>query len=109
MDDADPEQPESEAAVTHYVWQLFTVTNSTAAKKGGSKTAVCLFCDKAYSGCCASRAAAHILGRPVLGRDKAGIQPCVAVNNKDDDRRAALRKAQKSVAEVICVKEQSMA
>ena len=52
-----------------------------------------------------SRAAAHILGRPVKGQleDKAGIQPCVAVNKKDDDRRAAFQKAQKSTTEVICV------
>ena len=70
---------------------------------------VCLFCDKAYIGCSTSRAAAHILGRPVMGQDEAGIQPCVAVNKKDDTRREALRKAQKSVAEVICVREQSIA
>ena len=50
----------------------------------------------------------HILGRPVMGQDKAGIQPCVAFNKKDDTVREALRKAQKSVAEVNCVKEQSI-
>ena len=44
-----------------------------------------------------------------MGQDKAGIKPCVAVNKKDDDRREALRKAQKSIAEVICVTEQSIA
>ena len=41
----------------------------------------------------------HILGRPVMGQDKAAIQPCVAVNKKDDTRREALRKAQKSTRE----------
>ena len=29
FDDADPEQPESETAEAHYVWQYFTVTNNT--------------------------------------------------------------------------------
>ena len=43
-----------------------------------------------------------------MGQDRAGIQPCFAFNKKDDTRREALRKAQKSVAEVICVKEQSI-
>ena len=41
----------------------------------------------------------HILGRPVMGQDKAGIQPWVAVNKNDDTRREALQKALKSVAE----------
>ena len=40
------EQPdESEAA--YFVWQYFAVTNDTDARKGGSKNAVCTFCDKA--------------------------------------------------------------
>jgi len=108
-DNEDPENPESEAADAHYVWQYFTVTNNTAAKKGGSKNALCSFCEKSFSGCSTSRAAAHILARPVMGQDKAGIQPCVAVNKKDDDRRAALRKAQKGIGEVIRIKEQSIA
>ena len=50
--------------------------------------------------------AAHILARPVMDQDKAEVHPCVAVIEKDDDRRAALRKAQKIIGEVI---EQSMA
>ena len=45
-DNEDPENPESEAADAHYVWQYFTVTNNTAAKKGGSKNALCSFCEK---------------------------------------------------------------
>jgi hypothetical protein len=40
----------------------------------------------------------------IMGQDKAGIQLCVAVNKRDDDRRAALRKAQKTIGTVICVK-----
>ena len=108
-DDADVEQPESEVAEAHYVWQYFTVTNNTEAKKGGSrsKNAQCMFCDKSFSGCSTSRAAAHILTRPVMNQDKAGIQPCVAINKKDDDRRESLRKAQKTMGNVVRVKEQS--
>ena len=59
---------------SYYIWQYFTVSHSSDAKKGGAKNAVCKFCDKTFSGCCTSRAAAHILGRPVLGQTKAGIQ-----------------------------------
>ncbi len=59
--DADPEHPESEAAEAHYVWQFFSVTNSTDPKKGGSKNACCMFCEKSFSGCSTARAAAHIL------------------------------------------------
>ena len=106
---ADSEQPESDAAAAHYVWQFFTVTNSTDPKKGGSKNARCMFCEKSFSGCSTARAAAHILARPVMGRSKAGIQTCVAINKKDDDRRGALRQAQKTLGEVICVKELSIA
>ena len=102
VDDADPEQPESETAEAHYVWQYLTVTNNTAARKGGSKNDLCLNC-KPFSGCSTSRAAAHILARPVMGQDIAGVQPCVAVNKKDD-RRAALRKAQKQLAKSSVLK-----
>ena len=39
-------------------------------RKGGAKIAASKFCDKAFSGCCTTRATAHILGRPVLGQTK---------------------------------------
>ena len=42
-----------------------------------------------------------------MNQDKAGIQPCVAINKKDDDRRESLRKAQKTMGNVVRVKEQS--
>ena len=83
---------------------IFAVTNSTADP---TMLFACFY--KAYIGCSTSRAAAHIMVRPVMGQDKAGMQPCVAVNKTDDYRRAALQKAQKSSAEVICVTEQSIA
>ncbi len=40
-DDADPG---IESAEAHYVWQYFTVTNHTEARKGGAKNAGCIFC-----------------------------------------------------------------
>jgi hypothetical protein len=68
--DEDSENPESEAANTHYasVWQCFKVSNNTAAKKGRSKNALCLFCKKSFSGCSTFRAAVHILARAVMGQ-----------------------------------------
>jgi len=105
----DAELPGSEAAKDHFVWQYFTVTNNTDPKKGGAKNALCMFCDKNFSGCSTSRAAAHLLARPVMGQDKAGAKPCIAINKKDDDRRGALRNAQRAIGKVIRDKEQSVA
>ena len=68
-----------------------------------------MFCDKNFSGCSTSRAAAHLLARPVMGQDKAGVKPCIAINKKDDDRRGALRNAQRAIGKVIRDKEQSVA
>ena len=69
-DDANSEQPLSDAL--HYVWQYFTIMKHTDPKKSGAKNAICAFCDKSFSGCSTTRAAAHILGRPVLGQIKQG-------------------------------------
>ena len=107
MDNTNLDQPEK-SEVAHFLWQYFAVTNNTDARKGGAKNAVCMFCDKSFSGCSTSRAAAHILGRPVLAQEKAGIRPCIAIYKKDDDRRSALRTAQKTIGEMMRGKEQSM-
>jgi hypothetical protein len=64
-----------------------------------------MFCDKNFSCCSTTRASAHILGRHVMGQQKAGIHPCLAIQKKDDDRRTALRSAQKELGEVIHGKE----
>ncbi len=53
---ADPEQPESEAAEAHNVWQYFTVTNHTDAKEGGPKNARCMSCDRFFRACSTARA-----------------------------------------------------
>ena len=74
------------------------VSNSSEAKKGSTKIAACKFCDKTYSGCCTTRATAHILGRPVLGQTNAGIQSCITINKKDDVWRAILKNAQRALA-----------
>ncbi len=44
-----------------------------------------------------------------MGQDKAGVQACIAINKKDDDRRAALKNAQKAVGEIMLAKEQAIA
>ena len=67
---------------SYYIWQYFTVSNSSEAKKDDVKNAVCNFCDKTF------RETAHSLGRPVLGQTKAGILACIAINKKDYERRA---------------------
>ena len=107
IDDANLEQPEK-SEVAHFVWQYFAVTNNTDARKGGAKNAVCMFCDKSFSGCSTCTAAAHVLGRPVLAQEKAGIHPCIAIYKKDDDRRSVLRTAQKTIVKMMRGKEQSM-
>ena len=104
IDDANSEQPLSDAP--HYVWQYFTIMNHTDPKKSGAKNAICAFCDKSFSGCSTTRAAAHILGRPVLGQIKAGIHPCIVINKKDDDRRGAFKNAQKTIGGIMREKEQ---
>ena len=101
IDNANLEQPEK-SEVAHFVWQYFAVTNNTDARKGGAKNAVCMFCDKSFSGCSTSRAAANILGHPVLAQEKAGICPCIAIYKKDYDRRSALRTAQKTIVKMMC-------
>jgi hypothetical protein len=45
----NPDQSESEAAKSHYVWPYFTVTNNTDPRKGGAKNALCMFCNKNFS------------------------------------------------------------
>ena len=97
----DESSPEGQSA---YIWKYFTVSSSNA-QTGGSKHIVCMFCRKNFSSCSTTRASAHILGRPVMGQQKAGIHPCLAIQKKDDDRRAALRSAQKELGEVIRGKE----
>ena len=104
INNANLDQPEK-CEVAHFVWQYFAVINNTNARKGCTKNAVCMFCDKSFSGCSTSRAAAHILGRPVLAQEKAGIRSCMAIYKKDDDR---VRTAQKTMGEMMLDKEQSM-
>ena len=72
IDYANSEQQLSNAP--HFDCQYFAITDHTNATKGGAKNAICAFCDKSFSGCSKSRAAAHTLGRPALGQIKVGIK-----------------------------------
>ena len=85
---------------SYYIWQYFTVSHSSDPKKGGAKIAVYKFCDNTFSGCCTLRAA-HTLGRSVFGQAKAGIQACITINKKDDERRAISKNAQRALGEVM--------
>ena len=49
------------------------------------------------------------MGRPVLGQSKAGIQACIVINKKDDDRHGAystFKIVQKAIGEEMCGKEE---
>ena len=69
-----------------------------------------MVCDKSFSGLglSTSRAAAHILGRPVLGQLKAGILPYIMTDKKDDDRRGAFINAKKTICRIMREKEQCL-
>ena len=105
--EVDPEIGDADGCIKdtesspYYVWQYFTISNSSDPKKGGANDAVCNFCDKTFSGCCTLKAAAHILGRSVLGQAKAGIQACITINKKDDVKRAILKNAQQALGKVM--------
>ncbi len=71
LDNENPEQTESEAAEGHFDWQYFSVTKYTYPKRGGAKNALCKFCDRIFSGCSTSTAAAQHLAQPVMGQDKS--------------------------------------
>ena len=68
-----------------------------------------IFGDKTFSGCCTTRATAHILGRPVLGQTKAGILSCIVINKKDDDWRGILKNTLRALSKVIREKEEAAA
>ncbi len=78
----DCDVAEGEATEAHFVWQYF---------RGGTKNAVCMFCNKVLCGLSTYIAAAHILACPVMGKAKAGIllysqkkywtKPCVLKNS----------------------------
>ena len=87
-----------------YIWKYFGIS-AVDAKKGGNKHAICNFCARNFPACSTTRASAHILGRAVLGQKTAGINPCIPLKNKNDDRNAGFRAAQKDVAEIIRRKE----
>ena len=68
-----------------------------------------MFCDKSFSGWSTYRAAAQILGRPILGKLNAGIHPSIVNNKQDDDRRGAFKTAQKTIiGSIVREKEQCM-
>ena len=99
-------EPNDNATESSYIWKYFITDGQTL--KGGSRNVNCSFCGVEFSGCSTTRAAAHILGRPVLGQSKAGIRSCIAINTKDDNRRADLRKAQEELGAIIRSKEDAM-
>ena len=90
IDNSNLEQPE-ESEAAHFVWQYFAVANNTDARKVGAKNAVCMF--SSVNAVCSST----YLRKSCLGPRKAGICPCIAIYKKDDDRRSALRTAQKTI------------
>ena len=88
---ADPERPESDAAVAHCVWQFLRLQIVVQQGKADLRMLFACFVTKPILAA-ALPEPLHILRRPVMGQDKAGIQPCVASNKKDDTRREACQK-----------------
>ena len=96
--DADGCIKETESS-SYYIWQIHQILKKVVA--------VCN--DKTSSGCCTLRARAQTLGRSVLGQANSGIQACIAINKKDDDRREFLNNAQQALGEVMRGKEDAAA
>ena len=55
---------------SYYIWQFFTVSNSSEVKKDGAKIAGCKFSDKIFGGCCTTRATATFWGVMYQGKLK---------------------------------------
>jgi hypothetical protein len=56
-----------------------------------------------------TRAVAHILGRPVMGKATAGIKSCIPIKTNEKDRRGDLKQARDALAVVIREKESAKA
>ena len=80
--------------------QFFFVSNSSEAEKGAAKIAVCKFCEKTKPSVVAVLPQQLPTFWPVFGQTKAGIQSCILINIKDDDRRAILKNTQLKLSEV---------
>jgi hypothetical protein len=80
-DDAGPEQP-----MFGNILQLQIILKQR--KAGGAKNAGCIFCEKLFTGCSTAKSWC-VTVRPVMGQIKTGVQACVAINKKNDDRHRA--------------------
>ena len=103
MVEEDPPDAQAES----YIWKYF-VDVAQYGTRGGSKNSQCMFCDRSFTGISTTRAVSHILGRPVMGQSKAGIKGCIALKNKEEDRRADLKKARDELGGIIREKEAAM-
>ncbi len=63
--DQDPEGDNVEPAAS-IMWICHKI-DGVQSKWGEAKTIICIFCISTFTGCSASQAVAHILGRAVLG------------------------------------------
>ena len=87
------------------IWNNFKVDSSVQSTNGGAKHVTCTLCDQALTGCSSSRALAHILGRPVLGKLKANVRFCVLIRQDNDDWYAQFKTAQKVLNKQAMAKE----
>ena len=67
-----------------------------------------MFHHSSSTGISTTRAVSHILGRPVMGQGTAGIKGCIAIKNKEEDRRADLKKARDELGGAIREKEAAL-
>lgn len=94
MAEADPEhgeQPECEAAKAHYARRCFPVTNHTGGRKGGSKSARCMFYDRFFGGGSTATAAqaARIPSKTRNRPDPAATEKLVRVSSNSQMVAAA--------------------
>ena len=81
-------------------YQNYGVNLLISSSLSGFKNACCVFCDKSF---CESQCAVHQELLHISWIVLSGINPCVAINNQDDDRHGSLEKAQKTMSNFICV------
>ncbi len=84
----DPADAQDESCV----WKYF-VDFAQYGTRGASKNSQCMFCDRSFTGISTTRAVSHVLERPVMGQSTAGIKVCITIQQKEEDRRADLKKA----------------
>jgi hypothetical protein len=105
---SNPEREDEDIELTGpIIWNYFKVAG-VQSKSGGAKNVTCNFCDTVFVGCSSSRAFAHILGKPVLGKKKSNAKACVPMSKSDYNRYAEFKTEQKVLNQEMTSKEERL-